>query len=114
MNGDEIKKQTEEMLLKVPDLRSDILRMDYQIKTGSADKKIIQLRDKKVSELEFIIQVVSTLSEDNQQIICYKYFDKMKNIHIAKRLGVHPRTINRRINNGLLMDIGNNYLVIKL
>lgn len=52
-----------------------------------------------------IIKTVGALEDDNQRIICYRYFNSLSYKVVALRVGYSVKTIERRIKVNLL-DIG--------
>lgn len=52
--------------------------------------------------LSSIIGAIGRLKEDNQRILCYKYFDKLSYKVIQLRTGHTYDTIKRRIDKSLL------------
>lgn len=106
MNREETIKLTDKLLKNIPDIRKRIKLIDVALKKDSYDMGTIenlkQERHRLHEELTKAIGVISTLDDERQRIICYKYFDKLNNQVIAIRLGVSSQTIPRRIKKSLL------------
>ncbi|WP_443659288.1 sigma factor-like helix-turn-helix DNA-binding protein [Clostridium algidicarnis] len=109
MKREETIKLTDEWIKSVPDIRGRIRLIDISLKNDDYDintmGKLKQERHELYSKLSKTIKAIGTLSVDNQKIICYRYFDKLKYKEISIRLGLHYNTIPRRIQK-LLLDVG--------
>lgn len=105
----EIINLTDKWLNYVPDIRKKIKLIDASLKDDICNDtnidKIKKERYRLNSKLSMIIEAVATLDEENQRIICYKYFDKLSDRVTARRIGYSKETIPRRIKKNLL-DIG--------
>lgn len=106
MKRDEVIMLAEEWLKSVPDLKKRLRLIDIALKQDSYDmatiEKLQQEKNKLHRKLSRIIKAVSTLEDDNQRIICYRYFDKLNYSQIAQRVGLSNKTIPRRISKSLL------------
>lgn len=103
MNRSELIELTEKVVKTVPGIRKDIRALSIQIKNNNENMDSLNVRkDKLRSKLTTIIKGISKLEEEDQRIICYKYFDGLTNKAIAIRIGVESGTIPRRIRINLL------------
>jgi DNA-directed RNA polymerase specialized sigma subunit len=106
VNQTEIIKLTDKWLNYVPDIRIKIKLIDTSLRDDICNDtnvdKIIKERYRLNSKLSMIIKSVATLDEENQRIICYKYFDKFSDRVTALRVGYSKETIPRRIKKDLL------------
>lgn len=109
MKRDDIVNTTEKWLKQVPDIKQKIRLIDVALKSESYDastiEKLKQRRHKLYSRLSTMIKAVGTLNEENQRMICYRYFEKLTYKAIAQRVGYTEGTIPRRIKVNLI-DIG--------
>jgi DNA-directed RNA polymerase specialized sigma subunit len=109
MTRDEIINLTEKWLNDVPDIKNKIKLIDESLNdiscSGDTADKIKIERHKLQSKLSIIIKAIGSLEEENQRIICYRYFDKLSYEFIAPRVGYSAMTIRRRMK-GNLLDIG--------
>lgn len=83
MKRDEIINLADKHLSAVPKLRIDIKEFDNQLRAGSTDNELTTKRKQKSDTLNSILRAVGTLSQENQRIICYRYFDGLQLNHIA-------------------------------
>jgi len=106
MKRDDIVNTTEKWLKQVPDIKKKIRLIDVALKSECYDtstiEKLKQKRHKFYSRLSRIIKAVGTLSEENQRIICYRYFEKLTYKVIAQRTGHTHNTISRKVKVNLL------------
>ena len=109
MKRDEVIKLTDEWLKSVPNIRKRIRLIDIALKKDIFDIEIINKIKKKRSQLNSklvkIIKAIDTLEDDNQRIICYRYFEGLSYSKIALRIGLRSETISRRIKK-LLLNVG--------
>lgn len=109
MTKEQIIKITEEWLNNFNDNKKRIKLIDTALKLDTYDKatieKLKQRRHKLHKRLSKIIEVIGTLTNDEQKIICYRYFDKLSYKDIGKRLNCRSETACRR-NKKLLLVIG--------
>lgn len=109
MTRGEIISLADEWLKSVPDIKTRIRLIDIDLKKKSNDieniDKLQYERNRLNIKLLRIINSVSKLKEENQRIICYKYFDKLTYKVIRLRVGYDYKTLKNRINKSLL-DIG--------
>lgn len=54
------------------------------------------------SKLNKIIKAISTLTYENQRIICYRYFESLTYKMISLRVGISSSTVRRRVEFSLL------------
>lgn len=101
MTHDEVIKLTGEWLKYVSDIRKKIRLIDEALKKNTYDinttEKIKHERHMLDYWLNKIIKSVSTLSDEDQRIICFGYFDKLSYKKVAIRVHLGERTIYRRI-----------------
>lgn len=106
MKRKEVIKLAEEWLESVPDIRERIRLIDIALKKDSYDMttidKIKQRRCRFHMKLSRIIKSIGSLSNENQRIICYRYFEKLNYSEIARRVGLSHQTIPKRIKKELL------------
>jgi RNA polymerase sigma factor (sigma-70 family) len=106
---EEVIKLADIGLKSVPGIKKRIRLIDIALKKDSYDMatidKLKHEKDKLHAKLSRIIKAISTLEDDNQRIICYRYFDDIPYTEIALRVGLSKSTIPRRIKKTLL-DIG--------
>lgn len=106
MKCDEITKLVDKQLKNVPGIRNRIKLIDATLQDNKDCIDDINRIKKEREQLNYklgkIIKAVSTLKDDNQKIICYKYFEKLKYVQVAERLGYSSKTITRRIKKSLL------------
>ena len=109
MKKDEVIKLAKSSLKSVPGIKAKIRLMDRSLAGNTLEveqaKKIQLQRDELYSLLIKIINAIGSLEEDNQRIVCYKYFDKLTNEIIGIREGVAAITVIRRIDE-ILLDVG--------
>lgn len=109
MKQEKIINLADEWLKSVPDLRKRIRLIDVALKKDTYDtvtiKELQQERHSLKYKLSKIIKAVSTLTDENQRIICYRYFDNLKYTEIARRVGHSHNTVSQRCKK-LLLDIG--------
>lgn len=106
MDKSELIELTEKVIKSVPEIKKKIRLMDKQFKNDCSDMDSLKYkRDKLKLQLNRIIKAICKLKDEDQKIICYKYFDGLSYRIIAQRIGVDAETVARRINNNLL-DIG--------
>lgn len=105
----EIINLAEKWLDSAADIRKKIklidASLDDNICSGTNIDKIKKERHRLNSRLSMKIKAVGNLDDENQRIICYKYFDKLSDRVTAIRVGYSKETIPRRIKKNLL-DIG--------
>lgn len=105
----EIINLAEKWLNSVPDIRKKIKLIDASLEDDICNDtnidKLKKERHRLNNKLSMIIKAVGTLDEENQKIICYKYFDELQYNFIAIRIGCSYLTVKRRIEKNLL-DIG--------
>lgn len=111
MKREEVINLSEEWLKSVPDLKKRIRLIDVALKKDSYDKGMIEKlqheKDKLNKKLSRIIKAIGTLEEENQKIICYRYFEGLTYKEIARRVGVSSHnTVPNRIKNKLLLQVG--------
>ncbi|ERI92147.1 sigma-70, region 4 [Clostridiales bacterium oral taxon 876 str. F0540] len=110
MKREEVINLSEEWLKSVPDLKKRIRLIDVALKKDSYDKGMIEKlqheKDKLNKKLSRIIKAIGTLEEENQKIICYRYFEGLTYKEIALRVHAGERTVYRRIQNKLLLQVG--------
>lgn len=108
MKRDKIIELTEEYLKSVPDLKKRIRLIDVSLKERTYDistvEKLKLERKRLYFKLSRIVRAISTLSDENQRIICYKYFDNLTFAEIGRRVGCRSDTASRR-SRKLLLDI---------
>lgn len=109
MKREEVIKLADEWLKSIPDIKARIRIIDIAIKNESNNidniDKLQNERNRLNKRLSSIIGAIGRLKEDNQRILCYKYFDKLTYKVIGLRTGHTYDTIKRRIDKSLL-DIG--------
>lgn len=109
VKGNEVIALAEKYLKSVPEIKRRIALMDEDLKNCDFNmytfKEIKESRDKLYLRLTKIIKAISTLKEENQKIICYRYFEGLTYKAIALRVGYTGGTIARRIKK-LLLHIG--------
>lgn len=106
MNQKEIINLTKKWLESVPDIRKKIKLIDVSLEDNICSctniDKLKKERHRLNNKLSMIIKAVGTLDEENQKIVCYRYFDKLSYEFIAPRIGYSSMTIRRRIEGNLL------------
>lgn len=106
MKQEEVIKITDILLKSVPDIREHIRLIDTDLKNNTydkyTDKKLHQEQHRLKNKLTRIIKAVSTLDDESQRIICYRYFDKLNYKETAIRVHLSERTIHRRIDKSKL------------
>jgi DNA-directed RNA polymerase specialized sigma24 family protein len=106
MRSEDLINFTDKWLKSVPETRKRIKLIDTALKEDSYDMstadKIQQERNKLHSRLSSIIKAVGTLREEDQRIICYRYFENLPYKTIAVWTGCSIGTVPRRINKSLL------------
>jgi hypothetical protein len=109
MKREDVIRLTDKLLNSVPSIKERIRLIDKALKIDAYDTETIERlkseRDKLHGKLSKIINAVSELNEENQKIICYRYFDNMKYKDISFRVDLKDKAIKSRINTSLL-DIG--------
>lgn len=94
------------MLKSVPDIRKNIRLIDADLKNNTynrdTDKKLHQEHHRLKNKLTRIIKAVSTLDDESQRIICYRYFDKLNYKETAIRVYLYERTIHIKIDKSKL------------
>ncbi len=70
--------------------------------TTATVEELQQERNKLHKKLSKIIRAISRLDEENQRIICYRYFEQLKYAEIARRVHVVEKTVHRRIDKSKL------------
>ena len=107
MKKDEIIKITDEWLKSVPDIKAKIRLIDDSLKDNTFDTdtidKVKHERNRLRNRLSRIIKAIGTLDEENQRIICYRYFDGLTYNIIGRTAGVKGQTVSRRIEKCLLL-----------
>lgn len=103
MNRAELIDLTEKVIKTVPGTRKDIRAIGIKIKNNDGDiDKLNDNNERLKSKFATIINAISTLTDEDQRIICYKYFEGLINKAIAIRIGVDESSIRRRIRVNLL------------
>lgn len=106
MKQEKLINLADEWLKSIPDIRESIGRIDSNLKKSNYDidsiKKLQQERGRLKNKLTRIINAVSTFDDENQRIICYRYFDKLNYKEISLRVHLDGRTIHRRIDKSKL------------
>lgn len=103
MNRSEVIELTEKVIKTVPGIRKDLRAVGIQIKKNNENMdKLNDSKERLKSKLTTIVNAISKLKEEDQRIICYKYFDGLTNKAIAIRIGVESGTVPRRIRANLL------------
>lgn len=106
MNREETIKLAEEWLKSVPNIKKDIRGIDAELKKDIYDiediEKLNYTRNRLHRKLTKIIKAVSTLNDEEQRIICYRYFDKFSYKIISLNVGYSLRTIARRLESSKL------------
>ncbi|WP_039657576.1 RNA polymerase sigma factor [Clostridium tyrobutyricum] len=106
MKGNEIIALAEKYLKSVPEIKRRTALMDEDLKNGDYNmytfKEIKESRDRLYIKLTKIIKAISTLKEENQKIICYRYFAELTYKAIALRVGISSSTVRRRVEFSLL------------
>jgi len=101
VKGNEIITLSEKYLKSVPEIKRRIALMDEDLKNCDFNmytfREIKESRDKLYLKLTKIIKAISTLKEENQKIICYRYFEGLTYKVIALQVGIGESTICRRI-----------------
>lgn len=107
MTKDEIMDLTEKWLKSVPVIRKRIRLIDVALKKDTYDmdtiEKLKQERKKLHRRLSKIIKAINTLEDENQRIICYRYFEQLNYSEIGVRAGHKGETVSRRIKKMLLV-----------
>lgn len=97
MKREEIVTLTDELLKKVPYMKEQIKKLD----PGVHGKRVKLYKRRLVK----VRRAIGRLKDDEQRIICYRYFDMLTYTTIAQRIGCSKNTVPRRINK-LLLNIG--------
>lgn len=101
MTQDEVIKLADEWLKDVPSIRKKIRLIDKALKKNTYDMDAIDKIKQELHKLNYrlhkIIKSVSTLPDEDQRIICFRYFDKLSYKQVAIRVHLGERTIYRRI-----------------
>lgn len=109
MNRKETIELANEWLESVPDIRERIRLIDVALKKNSYGIDTIEelkyKRHKLNRKLSKIIRAIGSLSEENQKIICYRYFEQLNYSQIARRVNLSPSTIPKRIKK-ILLSLG--------
>lgn len=109
MKQEEVIKLANEWLKDIPVLKKRIDLIDTALKQDNYDKdtldKLEHEKDNLNKKLSRTIKAISTLEDDNQRIICYRYFDELSYKEVALRVHIAERTIYRRIKK-LLLYVG--------
>lgn len=106
MKREEVIKLADEWLKSVADIKARIRFIDIAIEKESNHveniDKLQNERNRLNKRLSSIIGAIGRLKEENQRILCYKYFDKLTYKVIGLRTGHTYDTIKRRIDKSLL------------
>lgn len=106
MNQKEVINLADEWLKSVPDIKDRIRLIDVTLKNSTNGADIINNlhheRHKLRCKLTKIIKIISALDDENQRIICYRYFDKLNYSEIARKVNLLERTVHRRIEKEIL------------
>lgn len=101
MKKEEIIELAEKLLKSVPDIKRDIRFIDVELEKGTYDitdiEKLKIRRNRLHRKLSKTIQAISTLKDEEQRIICYRYFDKLNYKIIETMVGYSTKTIQRKI-----------------
>ncbi|WP_154674841.1 sigma factor-like helix-turn-helix DNA-binding protein [Desnuesiella massiliensis] len=97
MKRNEIIELTDAWLKKFNYMKEQINRLDPDIHRKRIN--LYKLRLRKISK------AIGILKEDDQRIICYRYFDELTYGDIVQRVGYSNNTVARRIKK-LLLIIG--------
>lgn len=109
MKRDEIIKLADKLLNSISDIRTSIRQIDVELKKSTYNfteiEKLKYERSNLNRKLTKVIKAIGALKVEEQKIICYRYFEKMKINDIALAVGYAPITIRRKINKCKL-DLG--------
>lgn len=109
MKRDRVIKLADELLNNISEVRASIKHIDVELKkrtyTSNEIEKLKYERNKFNKKLTKVVKAIGTLNVEEQKIICYRYFEKMKIKDIASIVGYDPTTIRRKINKSKL-EIG--------
>lgn len=101
MKKEEIIELAEKLLKSVTDIKRDIRFIDVELEKGIYDitdiEKLKIRRNRLHRKLSKTIQAISTLKDEEQRIICYRYFDKLNYKIIETMVGYSTKTIQRKI-----------------
>lgn len=94
MEDKEIIILAEKELEEIKYIKNRINSIEYIFKMNEEIENIEKLKIERYNlkiRLERIISAISTLGEENQKIICYRYFDKLKFNEIKVRINSSER-----------------------
>lgn len=101
MKKKEIIELADKGLKSVPDIKRDIRIIDEELKKDTytiADIEKLKIRRNRLHrKLSRTIEAISTLKEEEQKMICYRYFDKLNYKAIETMVGYSTKTIQRKI-----------------
>lgn len=97
MKRNEITELTDTWLKKFNYMKEQINQLDPDVHSKRIN--LYKLRLRKISK------AIGRLKEDDQRIICYRYFDELSYEAIVQRVGYSNNTIAKRIKK-LLLTIG--------
>ena len=107
MKRDEIINLTGKWLNSIDEIRNRIKFIDNELKQNAySDNQKEKLKSERYDinkKLTKIINAISTLKDEDQKIICLKYFEKMKPRDIGLNLGYSEKTIFRKSKNNKLI-----------
>ncbi|WP_026883461.1 hypothetical protein [Clostridium akagii] len=114
MTKEELIKKTEAFIKAIPDVKEEIKKVDNDIKKYNDEietpKNEVKILEHKKLVLENKLQklknIMSVLGEDEQKVICYKYFENMTNSKVSRMIGRSANFCSRKRINKIIFKIG--------
>lgn len=107
MTYEDLITRTENFIKTVPEIKERIDFINREIEKNSSNIEVFK-KEKRYWEIKLqkLKNAMKFLDEDEQKIICYKYFEDMSNRKISTTLGRSTNYCNKGKVRGLLIRIG--------
>lgn len=107
MTYEDLITRTENFIKTVPEIKERIDFINREIEKNSSNIEVFK-KEKRHWEIKLqkLKNAMKFLDEDEQKIICYKYFEDMSNRKISTTLGRSTNYCNKEKVRGLLIRIG--------
>lgn len=105
MSGKEIIKATKEYIESISSIKQEIKNIDILLnnhqRQGKERENLENIRNELENKLTRLQNAMSSLNEEEQKALCYRYFERMSQIELLEALHYSKSKLYKTINNSL-------------